>query len=105
MRGLRACQTALCTCLLSACYIPRQAAFERSVHQQIQVNMPVSTAQINLRKINLTCHSQGQQLDCTRSLDGLFQSCIQRVVLMPSNPQGLVTDIDIRKIACLGGFG
>jgi hypothetical protein len=104
-RAVLSCLAMLFTCLLSACYLPRQTAFERSVHRQIQVNMPVALAQENLRRLKLTCQRHGVELDCSRSLDGLLLSCIQRVVLMPSEPEALVTNIDIRKIVCLGGFG
>jgi len=67
--------------------------------------MPVDIAQENLRRLKLTCQRHGPELHCTRSRDGLLLSCIQRVVLMSSEPEALVTDIDIRKIVCLGGFG
>jgi len=102
MRGVLA---VLSTCLLSACYFPRHAAFERSVHRQIQVNMPAAIAQEKLRRLKLACERHGPQLDCTRLREGLLLSCIQRVVLMSSEPEALVTDIDVRKILCLGGFG
>jgi hypothetical protein len=105
VQALLSCLGLLCTCLLSACYFPRQAAFERSVRQEVQVNMPVATAQQNLRKIKLSCRRQGPELDCTRLREGIFLSCIQRVVLKPSEPQELVMSIDMREIACMGGFG
>jgi hypothetical protein len=100
-----ACLSVLAICLLSGCYYPRQAAFERSVYRQIQIHMPVTTAQDNLQKLKLTCQRQGPEIDCTRLVDGLLMICIQRVVLRPSEPQGFLTNIDVRKIACFGGFG
>jgi hypothetical protein len=100
-----ACLSALGICLLSGCYYPRQAAFEESVYRQIHINMPVATAQDNLRKLRLTCQRQGPTVDCTRSVDGLLMSCVQRVALTPSDPQALLTNIEVRKIACFGGFG
>jgi hypothetical protein len=100
-----ACLSVLGICLLSGCYYPRQLAFERSVYQQIHINMPVAAAQDNLQKLKLTCQRQGPELNCTRLIDGLLMSCIQRVVLRPSEPQGFLTNIEVRKIACFGGFG
>jgi hypothetical protein len=99
------CFTVLCTCLLGACYFPRQAAFESSVRRQVQIGMPVDTAQENLKKLKLACQMQGPQLNCTRMLERLPMTCIQHVALRTSQPQGLVTDIVIPKIACIGGFG
>jgi hypothetical protein len=93
------------TCLLSACYVPRQDTFEESVRQQIQVNMPVTAAVTNLAKLKFNCHRLGPELDCTRDRNSLLISCLERVVLKPSEPDALLTDIEIRKIACFGGFG
>ncbi len=105
VRVLLLCSTAFCTSLLTACYFPRQAAFERAVHRQIQIDLPVATAQERLQKLKLTCQMQGSELHCDRIIDRLPMTCIQRVALMISQPQGLVTDIDIPPIACFGGFG
>lgn len=93
------------TCLLSACYAPRQATFDSSVHRSVQINMPVSAAIANLGTLKLVCYRTGTELDCNRQDIGLLLSCIERVVITPSDPNGLVASIDIRKIVCLGGFG
>jgi hypothetical protein len=92
-------------CLLSGCFYRGQAAFEKSVYQQIHLSMPVAVAQDNLQTLKLTCQRQGPELNCTRLLEGLLKTCIERVVLTPSDPQAPLTNINVRKIACFGGFG
>jgi hypothetical protein len=107
MRAVRSNLAVLCICALSACYFPRQAAFEKSVHQQVQVNMRVAAAQENLGKLKLNCYRQGPQLDCARTIESLAPpiTCVQHVVLKPSEPGQLVAEIRIGKISCLGPFG
>src|SRR4051812_38511648 len=105
MRLFRLYLGMVCSCLLSACYVPSQAVFERSVNKRVHLDMSVATAQENLRKLRLVCQRQGDQLDCTRPIEGVLRTCIQRVVLMPSDPQGILKKIEVRPIACFGGFG
>jgi len=89
--------------LTLGCYFPHQTTFERSVHRQVRLAMPVTAAVANLGKLKLRCYQNGSQWDCTRLPASLLPfSCIERVVMTSSDPDGLVTNIDVRKILCTG---
>ena len=100
---MRRNSTTLAVCsLLSACYFVHQSAFQESVHSWIRVDMPFATAISILGTKGMTC-TGGNPASCSRIRRGLQPySCMERVNVSFAEPDMLVSEIQIPKIACAG---
>jgi hypothetical protein len=88
--------------LLSGCYFVNQPKFEASIHRRVSVGMPLQAAVAALGGRKMRCNGENP-VDCSRLRQSLMPySCVERVRLYSSGLDRVVTEIEIRKIACAG---
>lgn len=101
MRRFLRSLTFLCALVLGGC-TDEQSKFEDSVHHQVSLGMPLQAATANLSKLKLEC-SGSNPVDCSRVRQSLLPySCVERVRLRWSEPDQVVDQVEIPKIACTG---
>jgi hypothetical protein len=94
--------TLVCALVLGGCGNDDQSQFEESVHRQVSLGMPLQAAAANLSKLKLEC-SGTNPVDCSRIRQSLLPySCVERVRLHWSEPDQVVDEVEIPKIACTG---
>jgi hypothetical protein len=94
---------AILSAILTACGTPDQNDLEGEISGLVENGMPVQETIFRLKAFGFTCTEYPKNVDCTRLKQRVIPpvSCIERVSFIPG-AQGLVSKLEIAKIACTG---